>query len=69
MRRDQKHENNLLNTRRDNVQNFVDIGKCDRPYHLSLRGPITYHSFTCVKENVEEKTSLMFKSLQQRLIK
>ena len=31
--RDPKHENNLLNTRRVNVQNFIDAGKCERPHH------------------------------------
>ena len=32
-RRDPKYENNLLNTRRDNVQNFVVVLKCEKPYH------------------------------------
>ena len=40
MRRDPRHEDNLLNTRRDNVQNFEDVSKFERPYHW-LNGSFT----------------------------
>lgn len=33
MRCDPRRENNLLISRRDNIQNFVDVWKCERPYH------------------------------------
>ena len=39
MRCDPKHENNLLNTRHENIPDFADVQKCERPYKCS---------FTCV---------------------